>query len=65
MLETMTPVCEACGHFCRKVIQSVPVIVSATQPIEPSEPVQSGHHCGSSCVLHRPTHPQDPEAEKG
>lgn len=56
MLETLTLVCEACGHFCAKVVLSAPVVVegrTTEATIPEASPVTEGHHCGSGCVLHR------------
>ncbi|WP_373533586.1 zinc ribbon domain-containing protein [Vampirovibrio sp.] len=53
MLESQTPVCEDCGHFCRKVIQSAPPVLPAMPPIALQEPLAPPHDCGSACALHR------------
>jgi putative FmdB family regulatory protein len=57
MLETITPVCEACGHFCAKVILSAPQVVDSLAKPEQNplavNPVEGTHQCGSDCVLHR------------
>ncbi|WP_303672928.1 FmdB family zinc ribbon protein [Vampirovibrio chlorellavorus] len=57
MLESLTLICEACGHFCTKVVLSAPMVMDgrATESITgaAAHPVTEGHHCGSGCVLHR------------
>lgn len=57
MLETLTLVCEACGHFCAKVVLSAPTVMDGrdTESTTPAEanPVTEAHQCGSGCVLHR------------
>lgn len=57
MLETLTLVCEGCGHFCTKVILSAPVVMDGrvTESTTQAEanPEVDAHQCGSGCVLHR------------
>lgn len=53
MLEDITVVCEVCGHFCQKITQSAPVILSFRDTSSPEpEVMEPTHECGASCVLH-------------
>ncbi len=55
MMEEFAPVCSVCGGFTAKAITQAPTVMSH-QP-EPSKPAAETHHCGSTCVMHRPPKP--------
>lgn len=58
MLESVTPVCLACGNFCAKAIASAPRVISPpTQAPMEASAAEPAHDCGGACVLHRPAKP--------